>query len=146
MSKLPKKYIPYCILIFLVLFIWLKEAIIGEGYFNNYYHLPEHKVLLLFSKGLGKIIILSAGYYGLSTLPVKWVKDVWLYWYILAFLVEVLSITLNGLMNSHSIYNFLDFLNSTYYINTTPFPYLFLWLLSGIVARMKLSKKPATAL
>jgi len=138
---LPKKYIPYCILILLVLFIWLKEAIIGEGYSNNYFHLPEHKVLLLFSKGIGKIIILGAGYYGLSTLPVKWVKDVWLYWYILAFLVEALSIMLNGVMNSDSNNNFLNFLISAYYINTTPFPYLFLWLLSVFVRRLQLSKR-----
>ena len=92
---MPKKYVPLLILILLVLFMWVEEVFIGEGEWGAFFQLPEHKNLRFLVKGMGAVLIFGTGYYGLSTLPVKWIKDVWLYWYGLAFLAVGLRIVLD---------------------------------------------------
>ena len=115
--------------------MWVEEALIGEGYWASYFQIPEHKILRFLVKGMGAVIIFGTGYYGLSTLPVKWIKDVWLYWYGLAFFAVGLRIVLVFFLVRYFNYNRLTFLSSIYYITETPFPYLFLWLLSVFVRR-----------
>jgi hypothetical protein len=141
MSGLPKKYIPFLILIFLVLFIWFKEAIIVEGYYSAYFHQPEHKLLLLLIRGVDTIVIFVLGYIGLSNLSVKWVKVLWLYWYVVVFIALVLRIVYEISLFHYFQINLLNYLSTIYYIIPTPFPYMILWLLSVIVEKNQLSKK-----
>lgn len=133
MSKLPKKYISFSILIFLVLFAWAEEVIIGEGYFSTYLHLPEHKILRFIIRGMYAIIIFGFGYIGLSNLSAKWVKVLWIYLYLFAIITAGLRVLLDVYFSHYFNSNLWSFLVTIYFICETPFPYVFLLLLSVIV-------------
>ncbi len=129
MKKLPKKYIPFIVLIFLLVFVWVEEVIIGEGYFTTYLHLPEHKILRFSIRAIYALVIFGLGYIGLVNLKVKLLKVLWVYWYILSAIAALIRIILDIFINDHFGYNIWNFLVTIYVTSLTPFPYLFLYIL-----------------
>ena len=129
MRKLPKRYIPIIVLIFLMVFTWAEEVIIGEGYFSRYLHLPEHKILRFSIRGIYLLIIFITGHLGLSNLSIKWIKALWVYWYILSVIAAGLRIIFEIYIPQFFINNFWGFLELFYSLSLTAFPYLFLLLL-----------------
>lgn len=135
MNKMPKKYIPILILVFLLLLTWAEESIIVEGYFSSYLHLDAHKYFRFFIRGTYSLLIFGFGYFGLSKLSVKWVRILWLYFYAIAVIAGIVRFVLDIYFRQYFSGNVYSFLSSIYYFSTTPFPYIFLLLLTVIVNR-----------
>jgi len=129
MKKLPKKYIPIIVLIFLLLFAWAEEVIIGEGYFSAYLQDPRHKILRFSIRAIYLLFIFIIGYLGLSSLTVKWVKALWVYWYFLSVIAAGLRVVLDIYFTHYFNYNLWEFLELFYSLSLTAFPYLFIYTL-----------------
>jgi hypothetical protein len=135
MKKMPEKYIPILILIFLLLLTWAEESIIIEGYFSSYLHLDAHKFLRFFIRGTYSILIFGFGYLGLSRLSAKWVRILWLYFYVIVVIAGGLRFIFEIYFRNYLNMNVWSFLISIYYVSSTPFPYIFLLLMALIVNR-----------
>lgn len=130
MKKLPKKYIPIIVLIFLLLFAWVEELIIGEGYFTNYLHLSEHRGLRFSVRAIYAFIIFILGYIGLLNLSMQWIKSLWVYWYILSFIAVLLRVILDLYLSRYFNNNIWNFLGTIYFFSLTPFPYIIFCLIN----------------
>ena len=130
MIKLPKKYIPFIVLIFLLAFAWAEEPIIGEGYFSRYLHLPEHKILRFSVRAFYALIIFSIGYIGLANLSLQWIKTLWVYWYVLSFITAIVRIIIDLYLTRYLDANSWNFLATFYFFSLTPFPYIIFCLIN----------------
>lgn len=139
MKKIFRKYIPIIILFFIVILSWIEELIIDEGYFSDYLHLPEHKILRFIIRGIFFILIFILGYIGISRLLVKWAKTLWLYWYLVAFFVAGLRIILDIILGHYFNDNIVSVLSIFYSLNITPLPYIVLLVLAMISKRKQAS-------
>ena len=136
MKKLRKKYIAIIVLIFLLLFAWAEEVIIGEGYFKNYLHLTTHKILRFSIRGTYALIVFSLGYIGLSNLSLKWIKSLWIYWYVLSFITALIRIVLEFYLSHYFNNNIWEFLGTIYFFSLTPFPYIIFCLINYFFSKM----------
>ena len=127
--KKYKKFIPLFIFFFLILLTMIEEVVIGEGYFSYYLHLPDHKILRFFIRGIYGLIIFIIGYIGLSFFSVKWIKTLWVIFYILYFIAAGIRIFLDIFLTHYLNSNLWGFLSLFYYLCLTPFPYIFLCIL-----------------
>jgi hypothetical protein len=108
----------------------VEEAFIGEGYFSDFLQMPEHKVLRFSIRGIYLLTIFFLGYVGLSSFSLKWIKQLWLFWYGYAFLAVAMRIFIGLLIPDYLTINVWEFLNASYILNLTPFPYIFLLALN----------------
>ena len=132
---LPKKFIPIIVLIFLLLFAWTEEVIIGEGYFSTYLHLTEHRILRFCIRGIFALIIFTSGYIGLSNLSLKWIRLLWVYWYLLSFITAFARIVLDIYLSHYFNNNIWSFLSTIYFFSLTPFPYIILLLIHHLFSK-----------
>ena len=140
MQRTNKNYIPIIILVLLLFFSWIEEVVIGEGYFSDYLHNPEHKILRFSIRAIYVLIIFISGYIGLSNLPLKWIKSLWVYWYVLSFCTAVVRVVLDIYLTRYFKTNIWSFLGTIYFSSLTPFPYIILFVINFVFSRKNNNK------
>ena len=130
-NKLIKKeYIPFAILIIMILLSFVEEFKIGEGGYFKLLQVSEHRKIRFAVRGTYAFILFILGYIGLAALDEKWVKKLWIQWNCFAFLIVTFRIVLSYYFVNFFSENLLNFFSIIYYTLLTPFSYFFLWMLT----------------
>jgi lipid-A-disaccharide synthase-like uncharacterized protein len=117
----------------MLLFAWIQESIVFEGYLHNYLYVENHLIIRSLLRIFDSLILILIGYAGLKTFNLKWVIQLWIGWYSIVLVSAgirmlpaiLFHVSLNG--------NLWSFLTSFYAASFTPLPYIFLCFLAVLI-------------
>ena len=128
---MPKIKINWTLFVFLgmILLTIIEELTIGEGGFYNYLQSEDHSTIRFIIRGIYAVVLFSIGTVGLKELRIKWVFNLWIIWYLLAFIAATVRILFE--LKFHWLFNMnvWNLLSAIYYLLLTPIPYGMLWFL-----------------
>ncbi len=137
MQKVTKKYIPFICFVLIYLFCLVEESFIFEGQFHNYLYVGGHVIVRSFLRVICIVFIFGLGFIGLRTYKFKWIRNVWLFWFLVVIIAGAIGKLSIIIFHQPLAPNIYSFLNTFYDSALTPFPYMFVWLICFLARREK---------
>ncbi|MFL9483974.1 hypothetical protein ACI6Q2_14440 [Chitinophagaceae bacterium LWZ2-11] len=111
---------------------WVEEATFMEGKYHDYFQVQEHVALRRVIR-MGFVFVLFAlGYISFYYMGVKWIKKIWIIYYVIVFASGFIRMFSSLLQHNFSS-NQVNLLSSFYALGITPLPFLILWLLEVLI-------------